>query len=167
MPRCRESFLLLEQAVTVESKEIDALVAKIGETLQLQRKPSGGGGGGGGGGVSAKQQQQHYQQQQQQQQQQHQHQQQQLQEPRVAAKRRICCISQQRSSPYRIPAPARALTARGSLYTDRRKRAAAEQHTDPHHMLQELILSGNLIKEAVRRLHAETDYVNGLADELQ
>ncbi|TNN01996.1 hypothetical protein fugu_009483 [Takifugu bimaculatus] len=41
MPCRKENYIFLEQSVTVDSKEVDALVTRIGEALQLH----GGGGG--------------------------------------------------------------------------------------------------------------------------
>ncbi|XP_067835343.1 glycogen synthase kinase binding protein [Heptranchias perlo] len=189
MLRRRESFLLLEQAVTVDSKEIDALVAKIGETLQFQRIPNGGGGG------SAQQQQQYHHKHQQQQHHHHHHhhhyhqqQQQQEQEPRGSAKCGMCCIDRwkvpSRNKPYSVPMRARdpgqprpaaatttttaataaaARTATGTSAANGKDKnmggppppeSAAQEH-NAHQKLEQLLSSGNLIKEAVRRLNAE------------
>ncbi|KAL2308802.1 hypothetical protein Nmel_001871 [Mimus melanotis] len=162
---CRpgERFLLLERPVAVGqagSKEVDALVAKLGEVLQLsaQRAPPpprapkhlGPGsardraapysprccsGGAAGAGLLA---------------------------PRGPAP------SQAHSQHVEAPRPDRSgqqrvtkqLCGRGWLRSAARRRkqpppgpgdGPAEQE-DPHRLLQQLILSGNLIKEAVRRL---------------
>lgn len=155
MPCRKENYIFLEQSVTVDSKEVDALVTKIGEALQLHNNNSGGGiqktvsvsvsclhgltgggnpaavisgGGGGGGGAGA-----------------------------PAQRRHGCCMrlrnhrgSSSRASPYSVPG------SNGDRDWDQikpwhKKRIEAEED-DPHRLLQELILSGNLIKEAVRRL---------------
>ncbi|XP_041843725.1 glycogen synthase kinase binding protein [Melanotaenia boesemani] len=145
MPCRKENYIFLEQSVTVGSKEVDALVTKIGEALQLHSNSSGhqktvsvsvsclhGGGGGvkpvAGGGTAAPAQ-------------------------------RSCCMrlrsnrghrGSSRASPYHIPGSS------GEQDWDQirpwtRKRISVEEN-DPHRLLQELVLSGNLIKEAVRRL---------------
>ncbi|XP_054476935.1 glycogen synthase kinase binding protein [Anoplopoma fimbria] len=112
MPCRKEDYIFLEQSVSVDSKEVDALVSRIGEALQLhggggsvagtpqQRRCGrlrGHGGGGGGGGRGG------------------------------------------RGAPY-------CMSGR-----KRRVEVDVEEH-DPHRLLQELLLSGNLVKEAVRRL---------------
>ncbi|XP_074941526.1 GSK-3-binding protein-like [Phalacrocorax aristotelis] len=163
---CRpgERFLLLERSVAVGqagSKEVDALVAKLGEVLQLsaQRGPPpppprapkhlGPGsardraapysprcsGSGGGGGLLA---------------------------PRGPAPPQA---HPQHAEP---PRPDRSghqrvtkqLCGRGWLRSAARRRKqpppgpgdGPAEEEDPHRLLQQLILSGNLIKEAVRRL---------------
>ncbi|CAM9287578.1 unnamed protein product [Bubo scandiacus] len=160
---CRpgERFLLLERSVAVGqagSKEVDALVAKLGEVLQLsaQRAPPpprapkhlGPGSardraapysprcsGGAGGGLLA---------------------------PRGPAPPQA---HQQHAEP---PRPDRSghqrvtkqLCGRGWLRSAARRRKqpppgpgdGPAEEEDPHRLLQQLILSGNLIKEAVRRL---------------
>uniref|UniRef100_A0A8C3XKA9 GSK-3-binding protein n=1 Tax=Chelydra serpentina TaxID=8475 RepID=A0A8C3XKA9_CHESE len=150
---CRpgERFLLLERSVAVGqagSKEVDALVAKLGEVLQLsaQRAPAPRG-------------PKH--------------------PPPTTARSRAAPYSP-RGSGLRVPrgpAPlqphqpaepqrpgktsqrvAKQLCGRGWLRSaaHRRKRPgpgeAPGEEEDPHRLLQQLILSGNLIKEAVRRL---------------
>lgn len=40
MPCRKENYIFLEQSVTVDSKEVDALVSKIGEALQLHNNSS-------------------------------------------------------------------------------------------------------------------------------
>ncbi|XP_029360510.1 glycogen synthase kinase binding protein [Echeneis naucrates] len=145
MPCRKENYIFLEQAVTVGSKEVDALVTKIGEALQLHNNSGGHQktvsvsmsclhGSGGvkpaaiGSGAPASQ------------------------------KRNGCCVrlrsrgrrGSSRASPYSIPG------SNGDQDWDQikpwnKKRIGVEED-DPHRLLQELILSGNLIKEAVRRL---------------
>ncbi|XP_078253299.1 glycogen synthase kinase binding protein [Rhinoraja longicauda] len=156
MPRPRrESFLLLEQAVTVDSKEIDALVAKIGETLQFQRLSDGAGG----------KMQQEYCNQQYCSQQQHCNQQQQQQPPHVSAKCGVCCMDRLkapgRNKPYQVPArlqnsgQASAPPANRGNKTARRSPA---YHLSAQQKLEQLLSSGNLIKEAVRRLRIDHGY---------
>ncbi|XP_041045995.1 glycogen synthase kinase binding protein [Carcharodon carcharias] len=161
MPRRGESFLLLEQAVTVDSKEIDALVAKIGETLQFQRIPNGSN----GGGVKQQQQQQQYQQQ---------YPQQQQQEPRVSAKCGMCGIERwkvpSRNKPYSVPSRAREPAPPANSKSKHLMRPSPEcapryqQH--PHQKLEQLLSSGNLIKEAVRRLHTRHHYAHIYSEKL-
>ncbi|XP_042346583.1 glycogen synthase kinase binding protein [Plectropomus leopardus] len=142
MPCRKEKFLFLEQAVSGGSVDVDALVTKIGEALQLhgngggQKTVSvsvsclhgltGGGGSAPGGGAGA-----------------------------PAQKRPGCCMRLRkqrgpRGGPYSLPG------STGDRDWDRikpwnKKRLPVEED-DPHRLLQELLLSGNLIKEAVRRL---------------
>ncbi|XP_040901013.1 glycogen synthase kinase binding protein [Toxotes jaculatrix] len=152
MPCRKENYILLEQSVTVDSKEVDALVTKIGEALQLHNNSGGhqktvsvsmsclhglaGSGAGGvkpaailGGSTGA-----------------------------PVQKRAGCCMrlrnrghrGSSRASPYNIPG------SNGDQDWDQfkpwnKKRIDVEED-DPRRLLQELILSGNLIKEAVRRL---------------
>lgn len=151
MPCRKENYILLEQSVTVDSKEVDALVTKIGEALQLHNNSGGhqktvsvsvsclhgltGGGGSGkpAAGISGS-------------------------AAAPVQKRHGCCMrlrsrrhrGSSRASPYNIPG------SNGEQDWDQikpwnRKRISVEDD-DPHRLLQELILSGNLIKEAVRRL---------------
>ncbi|XP_074001908.1 GSK-3-binding protein-like [Numenius arquata] len=161
---CRpgERFLLLERSVAVGqagSKEVDALVAKLGEVLQLsaQRAPPppptrgpkhlGPGSArdraapysprcsGGGGGLLAPRgpapPQAH---------------------PQHAEPPRPDRSGQQRVT--------KQLCGRGWLRSAARRRKqpppgpgdGPAEEEDPHRLLQQLILSGNLIKEAVRRL---------------
>lgn len=153
MPCRKEDYILLEQSVTVGSKEVDALVTKIGEALQLH---SNSGGGGqktvsvsvsclhGHGGVR----------------------------PAAvtgapAQRRTGCCVRLRnhrggsRASPYSLP------RSNGSdpdwdhirKPWSRKKRVPEEE--DPHRLLQELLLSGNLVKEAVRRLQDCGDLPRG------
>ncbi|KAM4028994.1 GSK-3-binding protein-like [Anomaloglossus baeobatrachus] len=148
MPCRKESFLLLEQSVTVDSKEVDSLVARIGEALQLNahRAPTS---------CSMA-----------------------LKPP---AKSRppaaMCSCVRGRSTPYRVCTPrgagrqqqqqhsggarhcqggSKQLCGRGWVRGSCRKHEGDEDG-DPHQLLQELLLSGNLIKEAVRRLQLTGD----------
>ncbi|CAM5116028.1 unnamed protein product [Natator depressus] len=150
---CRpgERFLLLERSVAVGqagSKEVDALVAKLGEVLQLsaQRAPAPRGpkhpppttargraapycprGGG-------------------------------LLVPRGPAPLQPHQPAEPQRPGKNSQRVAKQLCGRGWLRSaaHRRKRPgpeeAAGEEEDPHRLLQQLILSGNLIKEAVRRL---------------
>uniref|UniRef100_A0A8C4VM51 GSK-3-binding protein n=1 Tax=Gopherus evgoodei TaxID=1825980 RepID=A0A8C4VM51_9SAUR len=143
-----ERFLLLERSVAVGqagSKEVDALVAKLGEVLQLsaQRAPAPRG----------------------------------PKHPSPTTARGRAAPYSPRGSGLLVPAPlqphqpvepqrpgknsqraAKQLCGRGWLRSaaHRRKRPdpgeAPGEEEDPHRLLQQLILSGNLIKEAVRRL---------------
>ncbi|XP_044149566.1 GSK-3-binding protein-like [Bufo gargarizans] len=140
MPCRKESFLLLEQSVTVDSKEVDSLVARIGEALQLNahRAPTS---------CSLV-----------------------LKPPAVTrAPAAMCSCVRGRTTPYRVCTPrgagryhqqhpggarqclgsSKQLCGRGWVRGSCRK----DEGEDPHQLLQELLLSGNLIKEAVRRLH--------------
>ncbi|XP_074841794.1 GSK-3-binding protein-like [Carettochelys insculpta] len=145
---CRpgERFLLLERSVAVGqagSKEVDALVAKLGEVLQLsaQRAPAPRGPkhpppasargraapyAPRGGGLLA---------------------------PRGPAPLQPHQLAEPQRPGKTSQRVAKQLCGRGWL---RRKRPgpgeAAVEEEDPHRLLQQLILSGNLIKEAVRRL---------------
>uniref|UniRef100_A0A674HZE4 FRAT regulator of WNT signaling pathway 2 n=1 Tax=Terrapene triunguis TaxID=2587831 RepID=A0A674HZE4_9SAUR len=148
-----ERFLLLERSVAVGqagSKDVDALVAKLGEVLQLsaQRAPAPRG-------------PKH--------------------PPPTTARGRAAPYSPRGSGllvprgppplqPHQPAEPqrpgknsqrvAKQLCGRGWLRSaaHRRKRPgpgeAPGEEEDPHRLLQQLILSGNLIKEAVRRLQS-------------
>ncbi|NP_001081774.1 GSK-3-binding protein [Xenopus laevis] len=146
MPCRKESFLLLEQSVTVGSGEVDTLVARIGEALQLnaQRTPTSCSMAYG------------------------------ALKPVSRAGPSCSCV-RGRSTPYPVCTPRGAarhaqhhhhhsprqqgtggnkrLCGRGWGRCNCRKHAGTEEEDDPHELLQELLLSGNLIKEAVRRLH--------------
>ncbi|XP_035463530.2 glycogen synthase kinase binding protein [Scophthalmus maximus] len=166
MPCRKENYIFLEQSVTVDSKEVDALVTKIGEALQLHNNS------GHQNAVSVSVSCLHAGVKQQ---------------PAAAAaaaapaqRRSGCCVrlrgnraghrGSSRASPYSIPG------SNGEQDWDQirpwhKKRLgveAAEEDDDPHRMLQELILSGNLIKEAVRRLQFSAadcaDFPNAAAD---
>lgn len=135
MPCRKENYIFLERSVTVGPKDVDALVTRIGEALQLHSNPgshqrSGAGGatatgfrravvgaGGAGGG---------------------------------------CCMrlrnnQHHRPGPYSLPGPSGDHDWDHIKQWNKRRLASVEED-DPHRLLQELILSGNLIKEAVRRL---------------
>ncbi|XP_053324239.1 GSK-3-binding protein-like [Spea bombifrons] len=157
MPCRKESFLFLERSVTVGSQEVDSLVARIGEALQLnaQRAPASCSLTYGN-----------------------------LKPP--AINRASCSCVRGRATPYPVCTPRGAgryphqhqgvytgpkhqdyggnkqLCGRGWLRAGCRKhnQQAGEmdgEEEDPHQLLQELLLSGNLIKEAVRRLHLSGD----------
>ncbi|XP_061812681.2 glycogen synthase kinase binding protein [Nerophis lumbriciformis] len=145
MPCRKENYIFLEQSVTVGSKEVDALVTKIGEALQLHNNSGGhqkktvavsclhgltdavkpAANFVVGGSTTT-----------------------------VVQKRQGCCMrlrnrGSSRASPYHIPGSSE--TEWDQIKPWSKKRTHADED-DPHRMLQELILSGNLIKEAVRRL---------------
>lgn len=158
MPCRKENYIFLEQSVTVDSKEVDALVTKIGEALQLHNNSGGhqktvsvsmsclhgltaasttNGGGvkpaaiiGGSTGVAT---------------------------AAVVQKRNSCCMrlrsrghrGSSRASPYNIPGSS---DQEWDQIKPWNKKRISVEDDDPHRLLQELILSGNLIKEAVRRL---------------
>ncbi|KAG7475832.1 hypothetical protein JOB18_038254 [Solea senegalensis] len=161
MPCRKENYIFLEQSVTVDSKEVDALVTKIGEALQLHNNNNnngvghhqkktvsvsvsclhglGGAGAGAGmkpaaiigcGGTGAPAQRQ----------------------------RGGCCMrlrsrnSSSRASPYHIPGSNGEQDWDQIRPWSRKRIGAVDDDDDPHRLLQDLILSGNLIKEAVRRL---------------
>ncbi|XP_031698540.1 glycogen synthase kinase binding protein [Anarrhichthys ocellatus] len=149
MPCRKENYIFLQQSVTVDSKEVDALVTKIGEALQLHNHSGGGhqkktvsvsvsclhggttttttvGGvkpaaiiSGGSGGDTG---------------------------------RHGCCMRlrnrNHRANPYSIQEWDHQIKP----WNNKKRRTAEEDDDDPHRLLQELILSGNLIKEAVKRL---------------
>ncbi|XP_029928723.1 glycogen synthase kinase binding protein [Myripristis murdjan] len=161
MPCRKENYIFLEQSVTVDSKEVDALVTKIGEALQLHNNSGnhqktmsvsvsclhglsgGGSGGGGGGGVKPATL---------------------LSGEAAMQKRHGCCMrlrnrghrgGSSRASPYNIPGSSDQEWDHMKPWS--KKRISVEED-DPHRLLQELILSGNLIKEAVRRLQDCGDF---------
>ncbi|XP_030605813.1 glycogen synthase kinase binding protein [Archocentrus centrarchus] len=150
MPCRKQDYLLLEQSVTVDSAEVDALVTKIGEALQLHStaqktvsvsvsclhgltggpgvKPAAGSAG----------------------------------TPGQA--RTGCCMRLRshrghrggsRASPYCVPGSS-SDPDWDQLRPWNKKRITVEED-DPHRLLQQLLLSGNLIKEAVRRLQFSAD----------
>uniref|UniRef100_A0A4W5L0S7 Glycogen synthase kinase binding protein n=1 Tax=Hucho hucho TaxID=62062 RepID=A0A4W5L0S7_9TELE len=157
MPCRKENYILLEQSVTVDSKEVDALVTKIGEALQLHNnsanqktmscltsncsssniKQANNNNG-------------------------------------VALQKRTgCCIRlrnrrqrSNRGSPYSFPGTSNQEWDNFKRW-DRKGINAAVEKDDPHQLLQDLILSGNLIKEAVRRLQFSTTECGDLSDNLQ
>lgn len=136
MPCRKEDYIFLEQSVTVDSEEMDALVIKIGEALQLhstssqkqslKQSASCGGKASSSGGAPAQ--------------------------------KHGCCMrirrASSRANPYNIPNQ-----DWDQMKPWSRKRLAVEQD-DPHRLLQELLLSGNLIKEAVKRLQDCGDTVS-------
>uniref|UniRef100_A0A8C6TWZ2 Glycogen synthase kinase binding protein n=1 Tax=Neogobius melanostomus TaxID=47308 RepID=A0A8C6TWZ2_9GOBI len=140
MPCRKENYIFLEQSVTVDSKEVDALVTKIGEALQLHNNGTGhhlhgitaGSTAGGGGKQPA---------------------------GAMIQKGHGCCLrlrsrshrGSSRVSPYNIPGSGDQEWDQIRPWSKKRLATAVEDD-DPHRLLQELILSGNLIKEAVRRL---------------
>ncbi|XP_062394465.1 glycogen synthase kinase binding protein [Sardina pilchardus] len=142
MPCRKENYILLEQSVTVDSKEVDALVTKIGEVLQLhnnsanQKTMSCLHGLTSNGSSNVKQTNNN---------------------TGAQPRRTGCCIRfrsrgvRSRASPYNIPGSSDQEW--DNFKTWNRKRTDVTRADDnPHQLLQELILSGNLIKEAVRRL---------------
>nr|XP_033785784.1 GSK-3-binding protein FRAT2 [Geotrypetes seraphini] len=148
---CRkdESFLLLEQSVTVGSKDVDALVARIGEALQLsaRRTPSSCKSHSPAAAAPPPQQQQ------------------QLRAAPYPLSTPRGPLGRLQQQQYRtLPPPtadqaasksrSKQLPGRGWLRGARKqqRQPPEEEDDDPHRLLQELILSGNLIKEAVRRL---------------
>ncbi|CAL8248830.1 unnamed protein product [Lota lota] len=151
MPCRKENYIFLEQSVTVDSKEVDALVTKIGEALQLhtnngtsQKAMSclhGISANNGGGSTNVKQASN-------------------VNNVGAAMQRRNpgCCMRlrnrshrSSRASPYNIPGSNDQEWAHIKPWNKKRI-TAEDDDDDPHRLLQELILSGNLIKEAVRRL---------------
>lgn len=161
MPCRKENYIFLEQSVTVDSKEVDALVTRIGEALQLHNNNGTGHHqkavsmsclhgitAGTGAGTGGKQ-------------------------PGATIQRgHGCCLrlrsrahhhrGSSRASPYNIPGSSDQEWDQIRPWS--KKRLAVEDD-DPHRLLQELILSGNLIKEAVRRLQfTGADCVGDCAD---
>ncbi|KAJ3597957.1 hypothetical protein NHX12_001472 [Muraenolepis orangiensis] len=155
MPCRKENYIFLEQSVTVDSKEVDALVTKIGEALQLHNNNnhssasqktlsclhgiSANNGGVKQAGVNGNN--------------------------AGAAFQKLnnnggggggCCLRlrnrshrSSRASPYHVPGSS---DQEWDHIKPWNKKTRIEDEDDPHRLLQELILSGNLIKEAVRRL---------------
>ncbi|KAK7944520.1 hypothetical protein WMY93_000248 [Mugilogobius chulae] len=129
MPCRKENYIFLEQSVTVDSKEVDALVTKIGEALQLHNNNNNG---------TAHHHHLHH---------------------GITASATAGAGGKQSSpgTPSRqqqsksLPHPELRRPRLGQIRPWSKKRLAVEED-DPHTLLQELILSGNLIKEAVRRL---------------
>lgn len=146
MPCRKENYILLEQSVTVDSKEVDALVTKIGEALQLHNNSANQktmsclhahGLNSNGSTSNVKQPNNNNG------------------APNLP-KRTGCCMRLRkrgqrscRASPYNLPGSSDQEWDHFKPWN--RKRVNVEED-DPHQLLQELILSGNLIKEAVRRL---------------
>ncbi|XP_036395324.1 glycogen synthase kinase binding protein [Megalops cyprinoides] len=161
MPCRKEKYILLEQSVTVDSKEVDALVTKIGEALQLhnnaganQKTMSCLHSHNSNGSSNVKQTNNN---------------------GAALHRRNGCCIRlrnrglRSRASPYNIPGSSDQEWDRFKSW-NRKTGDVSTDEDDPHQLLQELILSGNLIKEAVRRLQfsasERTDHSNS-ADNLQ
>ncbi|XP_068615902.1 glycogen synthase kinase binding protein [Brachionichthys hirsutus] len=139
MPRRQDNYLLLEQSVTVDSTDVDALVTRIGEALQLH----GGSrqkavsvsvsclhAGGGAGGAAP------------------------------AQRHGGCCMrlrgrghrGSSRASPYSIPGSSGDRDRdRDQISAWNKKRVRVEED-EPRRLLQQLLVSGSLIQEAVRRL---------------
>lgn len=159
MPCRKENYIFLEQSVTVDSKEVDALVTKIGEALQLHNNNNNNGG--------------HH----------HHHHQKSIQPiggntaaMRIQTRGHGCCLrlrsrGSSRASPYSIPGSNDGDQDWDQIrpWNNKKKKKRLEEEEeddDPHRLLQELILSGNLIKEAVRRLQftAGSDCVVAAAD---
>uniref|UniRef100_M3Z030 FRAT regulator of WNT signaling pathway 2 n=1 Tax=Mustela putorius furo TaxID=9669 RepID=M3Z030_MUSPF len=130
-----DSFLLLEQSVTLGgSGEVDLLVAQIGETLQLDAAqdspaspcaPPGPPLGDRG---------------------------------RVRGRAAPYFVAELAAGPSALPGPCRRGWLRGAASSRRLQQrrwppaGTRARDDDPHRLLQQLVLSGNLIKEAVRRL---------------
>ncbi|XP_027005713.2 glycogen synthase kinase binding protein [Tachysurus fulvidraco] len=151
MPCRKENYILLEQSVTVDSKEVDALVTKIGEALQLHNNSatqqtmsrlhgltSGGSSSSSSNNNNNVKQSNNS-------------------NTAIAQKRNGCCIRLRsgrkatRASPYNIPGSSDQEWDHFGTWK-RKGLDGSSNEDDPHQLLQELILSGNLIKEAVRRL---------------
>ncbi|XP_059364272.1 GSK-3-binding protein-like [Carassius carassius] len=144
MPCRKENYIFLEQSVTVDSKEVDALVSKIGEVLQLHNNSSSqkamsrlhglansrpnGSNNNNSSSSSA-----------------------------VGGQRCIRLrgrsLRSRRASPYNPPGSSDQEWDHFRSSWNRKK----IDEDDPHQLLQELILSGNLIKEAVRRLQFSSE----------
>ncbi|KAL4617100.1 GSK-3-binding protein-like [Arapaima gigas] len=134
MPCRKEKYILVEQSVTVDSKDVDALVAKIGEALQLHggggAQPNSNNNNNSGCGCGA-----------------------------ALHRRAPCCARlrgralRSRASPYSVPGSSDQDWERVRAWSRKGVEVPGSgEEDDPHRLLQELILSGNLIKEAVRRL---------------
>ncbi|XP_026857393.2 glycogen synthase kinase binding protein [Electrophorus electricus] len=154
MPCRKENYIFLEQSVTVDSKEVDALVTKIGEALQLHNNSANQTMSclhnlTNNGAHNAKQSN----------------------NSAGAQRRNGCCIRlrsrnlRSRASPYNIPGSSdqewdhfKTCNRKGIDITG--------NEDDPHQLLQELILSGNLIKEAVRRLQFSSETEHDLSKQI-
>ncbi|VCW49220.1 unnamed protein product [Gulo gulo] len=131
-----DSFLLLEQSVTLGgSGEVDLLVAQIGETLQLDAAQDSPASPCAPPGPP-------------------------LQPPRPPPGLDGPSGADKLGAPQPLSGPCRRGWLRGAAASRRlqqRRGPQPESRTsddDPHRLLQQLVLSGNLIKEAVRRLHS-------------
>ncbi|XP_048882236.1 glycogen synthase kinase binding protein [Brienomyrus brachyistius] len=151
MPYRKEKYIFLEQSVTVDSKEVDALVTKIGEALQLHNNAGANpkaascfhglnGTGTGTGSVTQSNSNNNN-----------------NNNSAALHKRTGCCVRlrnrglRSRASPYTLPGSSDQEWDRFRTW-NRKGIDVPGEEDDPHRLLQELILSGNLIKEAVRRL---------------
>ncbi|KAK1172583.1 GSK-3-binding protein-like [Acipenser oxyrinchus oxyrinchus] len=150
MPCRKENYIFLARSVTVDSKEVDALVTKIGEALQLHNNNTTTTTAANQKTVSCLHSNNSHN---------HNHNHNRYHTKRNSAalqKRPGCCFrlrsraNQNRGSPYSVPQDTDQDW--GSLRAWDRKKIDVSQEDDPHQVLQELILSGNLIKEAVKRL---------------
>ncbi|TTA40570.1 GSK-3-binding protein [Bagarius yarrelli] len=150
MPCRKENYIFLEQSVTVDSKEVDALVTKIGEALQLHNNSatqqtmsrlhglsSSSSSSSNNNNSSSS-------------------------NTGSTQKRNGCCMRLRsgrkatRASPYNIPGSSDQEWDHFSTWK-RKELDGSGNEDDPHQLLQELILSGNLIKEAVRRLQFSSE----------
>ncbi|TRY56802.1 hypothetical protein DNTS_005472 [Danionella cerebrum] len=135
MPCRKENYIFLKQSVTVDSKEVDALVSKIGEALQLHNNSSSQkamsrlheltGSKPNVGDVNSS-----------------------MASGQRCIRLRSRSLRTSRASPYNPPGSS---DQEWDHFKPSWKRKKIDED-DPHQLLQELILSGNLIKEAVRRL---------------
>ncbi|XP_012509931.1 PREDICTED: GSK-3-binding protein FRAT2 [Propithecus coquereli] len=75
---------------------------------------------------------------------------------RVRGRAAPYCVAELDAGPTALPGPCRRGWLRGAVASrrlqQRRWTQAGARDDDPHRLLQQLVLSGNLIKEAVRRL---------------
>ncbi|XP_065154658.1 glycogen synthase kinase binding protein [Paramisgurnus dabryanus] len=143
MPCRKENYIFLEQSVTVDSKEVDALVSKIGEALQLHNNSSMSRLNGLAGGTGVKTNNANM---------------------GSGSRRNGRCVRLRtrslrtsRASPYNPPGSSDQEWDHFKSSWNRRKIDVTTDEDDPHQLLQELILSGNLIKEAVRRLQFSSE----------
>ncbi|XP_036416480.1 glycogen synthase kinase binding protein [Colossoma macropomum] len=161
MPCRKENYIFLEQSVTVDSKEVDALVTKIGEALQLHNNSASqtmsclhglansSSSNSGGGHSSSKQSS----------------------GSTGNPRRNGCCIRlrsrnlRSRASPYNIPGSSDQEWDHFKTW-NRKGIDVTSGEDDPHQLLQELILSGNLIKEAVRRLQFSSESEHDFAKQI-
>ncbi|XP_037530963.1 glycogen synthase kinase binding protein [Nematolebias whitei] len=123
MPCLKQNFLVLEQSVSVDSKDVDALISRIEGVLQLH--PAGHKSGSVPTGP--------------------------------AHKVHSCCLRlrnqrNQRGSPYRLPSSRSDQDQDWDQIRPWPRTRVRTEEADPQQLLQDLVLSGNLIKEAVRRL---------------
>ncbi|XP_013889791.1 glycogen synthase kinase binding protein [Austrofundulus limnaeus] len=124
MPGLEQNFLVLEQSVSVDSKDVDALVTRIEGVLQLHSTPVGLRSGS---------------------------------VPTGPVQTHSCCLRlrnqrTQRGSPYQLPSSRSDQDQNWDQIRPWNRKRVRTDEADPHRVLQDLVLSGNLIKEAVRRL---------------